>query len=70
MDWKNMPETLLKYGFVKLVLQEALQALQFLQVNIEELNLVKGAIKLLKQVVVNKKMDCWERIRDKPEDKK
>lgn len=58
MDWKNMPETLLKYGFVKLVLQEALQALQFLQVNTEELNLVKGAIKLLKQVVVNKKMDC------------
>lgn len=58
MDWKNMPETLLKYGFVKLVLQEALQALQFLQVNIEELNLVKGAIKLLKQVVVNKEMDC------------
>ena len=53
-----MPETLLKYGFVKLVLQEALQALQFLQVNTEELNLVKGAIKLLKQVVVNKKMDC------------
>ena len=70
MDWKNMPETLLKYGFVKLVLQEALQALQFLQVNTEELNLVKGAIKLLKQVVVNKEMDCWERIRDKPEDKK
>lgn len=58
MDWKNMPETLLKYGFVKLVLQEALQALQFLQVNTEELNLVKGAIKLLKQVVVNKEMDC------------
>lgn len=58
MDWKNMPETLLKYGFVKLVLQEALQALQFLQVNTEELNLVKGAIKLLKQVVLNKEMDC------------
>lgn len=58
MDWKNMPETLLKYGFVKLVLQEALQALQFLQVNTEELNLVKGVIKLLKQVVVNKEMDC------------